>query len=170
MWETDVAKSEFSAKNPAKTMMENRSSSRSGATSTATTSNSISGGWFGTGSASFSIVGMDTTKVSGVVDTFETWITGLESHLEDIKAEADANKAFKGEEVQKAMENYIGKVKLYCITLCSQYRAFQHKLIDAQKAWGRGVASMAETISSRSTDEAFDTGVKFEKPADETIV
>lgn len=107
----------------------------------------------------YSIVGMDVTKVGPARDAIDQYVSRIESHLDGIQARAEADRAFKSEEVQAAVETYINKVKEYCINLCSQLRAFADKLSDAQKSWESTASKMAGTINEGAS--SFDAGSRY---------
>lgn len=153
-WETQSATSDFDAKSYTNNQVAGREGQRSGAAG-----GYNGGGWFGIGRQEYSIVGMDITKVDATRAAIADYVAGIENHVNGIDALADANNAYKSEEVQTAVRSYVEKVKEYCINLCSQLRAFSDKLADAKAAWESGSANIASTVSGSAG--SFDAGTKY---------
>lgn len=153
-WETSSTASAFDAKAFTTAQIDGRSGQRDGATG-----GYNGGGLFGIGGQAYSIVGMDVTQIPQVREAIDTYVQGIESHVNKIDTSVEANAAFRGEEVQSAVKAYIDTVKEYCINLCSQLRAFSDKLADAQKAWETSVENISGTVSESSA--AFSKGAKY---------
>ena len=153
-WETSSTASEFDAKTFTTTQIDGRSGQRGGAAGSYD-----GGGWFGIGAQEYSIVGMDVTQIPTVRESINTYVQGIEDHVNQIDTSVEANAAFRGEEVQTAVKAYVETVKEYCINLCSQLRAFSDKLADAQKAWETGIGSISSTVSE--SNNAFSKGTKY---------
>lgn len=145
-FETEKVKSTMNATSYASTQIAAREGSRSKATN--------SNVW-----STYSIVGMDVTKVNSVRDEIDRYVTEIEDHVNKIDPTANANVGFKSDEVQAAVRQYIDKVKTYCINLCSQLRAFSDKLEDAKNAWEKATSNMSSAINS--TKNSFDAGSKY---------
>ena len=162
-WESETASSSFNAENYTTNQIAGREGLRSGSVVSGVDrfGNNLARGFSNiTGlNLSYSIVGMDMTKVGAAREAISNYVAGIESHLNNIDALADANKAYKSEEVQAAVKSYIEKVKEYCINLCSQLRAFSDKLADASAAWERATSNMASTVQSNTG--SFDAGTRY---------
>lgn len=163
-WETQNVTSDFDARSYTNNQIAGREGARSGAIGSANTGgvgnllNFANGSaWGNTGG--YSIVGMDITKVDATRAAISDYVAAIENHVNGIDALADANNAYKSEEVQSAVRSYVEKVKEYCINLCSQLRAFSDKLADAKAAWESGAANIASTVSSGAG--SFDAGTKY---------
>ena len=153
-WETTASASEFDAKSFTTAQIEGRSGQRSGAAGSYN-----GGGLFGIGAQEYSIVGMDVTQIPQVREAINTYVQGIEDHVNQIDTSVEANAAFRSEEVQKETKAYIDTVKEYCINLCSQLRAFSDKLASAQAAWEAGASGIAATVSAGNS--AFSKGARY---------
>lgn len=153
-WETETATSNFNAGDYTTKQIAAREGLRSGSTG------SYNSGWgLGWGAQEYSIVGMDISGVRSVRTAISNYVAAIENHLNGIDALADANNAYKSDEVQAAVKTYVEKVKEYCINLCSQLRAFSDKLQDASAAWESGTANIASTVQSNTG--SFDAGTRY---------
>lgn len=156
-WESQTTTSQFDAGSYTTNQIAGREGSRSGASGT------TNGGLFGTGlfgnTGGYSIIGMDITKVDATRAAISDYVTAIENHVSGIDALANANSAYKSDDVQAAVKSYVEKVKEYCINLCSQLRAFSDKLADAKEAWESGTANISSTVQSSSG--SFDAGTRY---------
>ena len=150
-WVTETSKSTFDASSFTERQIAGRDGSRSKA------STGSVGGLLGLGA--YSIVGMDITKVGLAIEKIEDYVVAVETHVAGIEATANSDLAFKSEAVKAAVQRYVNKVKDYSINLCSQLRAFEDKLKDAQEKWEQGAGRMADTINT--TEGQYDTGTKY---------
>lgn len=153
-WESQTTTSQFDAKSYATNQIAGREGVRSGAAGSYD-----GGGWFGIGRQEYSIVGMDVTKVDSARAAISDYVAAIENHVSGIDALANANGAYKSDDVQAAVKTYVEKVKEYCVNLCSQMRAFSDKLADAKAIWESGTANIASTVQSSSG--SFDAGTKY---------
>lgn len=153
-WETQSVTSDFDAKS----YTNNQIAGREGVRGQAAGSYN-GGGLFGWGKQEYSIVGMDITKVDATRSAIADYVAAIENHVNGIDALADANGAYKSDEVQSAVKAYVEKVKEYCINLCSQLRAFSDKLADAKAVWESGTANIASTVQGSAG--SFDTGTRY---------
>lgn len=104
---------------------------------------------------SYSIVGMDVTKVEGAINSINDYIKRVESKAREINEKADMNIAFKSDVVQASVKAYIEKVEEYCVNLCSQLTNFRDRLGLARDAWELHMQEFSDNISSSSN--SFDT-------------
>lgn len=153
-WESQTTTSQFDAKSYATNQIAGREGVRSGAAGAYN-----GGGIFGWGKQEYSIVGMDITKVDSTRAAISDYVTAIENHVSGIDALANANSAYRSDDVQAAVKSYVEKVKEYCINLCSQLRAFSDKLADAKSVWESGTANIASTVSSSTG--SFEAGTKY---------
>lgn len=153
-WETTATTSDFNAKEYATNQIDGRSGQRAGSAG-----GYNGGGIFGWGAQSYSIVGMDASKIPTVRQSIENYVQGIEDHVSQIDAKANADGAYKGEEVQAAVSTYVETVKEYCINLCSQLRAFSDKLADAQTAWETATGNIAGTVET--SNSSFEKGTRY---------
>ena len=109
---------------------------------------------------SVTVVGINAQKIPAMIEAINTYVNKVKNHLDGIKPTADANGAYKGEEVQKAVENYVNKVKEYCFNLTSQLRAFNDKLSDIASAYDKNKRKLAENINADTGSYAAGTEYK----------
>lgn len=148
-WDTAATQTQFDAGAAARSQIEQRSAAREAAAGKASKS------------GSYSIVGMNVTKIPGVIDAIEAYIKNINAVIDKINTEADPTKAFRGDEVQSAVKSYIEKVKEECYNLVSDLRAFEDKLVEAQHAWQSSMSSMASNVSSSAGSYA--TGTMYQR-------
>lgn len=100
--------------------------------------------------SNITVVGIDANKVPQMALAIEDYIKRVKQHLDGIQPNANANHAYQGEGVQKAIEDYVNKTKEYCFNLTSQLRAFEDKLYDVKKAYDDNRKQMVENINATS--------------------
>lgn len=92
------------------------------------------------------IVGINANQIPAMKKAIDDYVVAIKTHLNKINPTADANSAFKGEEVQKAVEEYVTNVKTYCFNLTSQLRAFEKKLDDIKATYDANKQTFAKNI------------------------
>ena len=108
-----------------------------------------------------SVVGINVGKVDTMREAIRNYVDAIRQHLDGIEPLADANNAFRSEEVQKSVQNYINTVKTYCMNFTSQLLAFSDKLGDVKKAYQQNMQSLSSSINS--TTSAFDAGTQYKE-------
>ncbi len=151
-WVTETSKSDFDAQGVASTLSANRDATREGAQNGA----GFFHGFFG--ASGYSVVGISADKIPTMRDAIRDYVNSIRNHLDGIEPLADANNAFKGDDIQKAVKSYVEKVKEYCQNLTSDLLAFSDKLQDALDAWESSQRSMAQGVDSAAT---FDAGSEY---------
>ena len=149
-WMNGVSESTFNAKSFSDSQISNREGTRE--------ASNVGGGWFGNGRA-YSVVGIDANRIDGMRSAIRDYVQAIEGHLDGIEPLANANNAYKSEEVQRAVQEYVQKVKDYCKNLTSQLLAFSDKLGDVKSSWERATSEMSSTIGGASC--SFDAGTKY---------
>lgn len=104
----------------------------------------------GTQISNESVVGINVAYVDQMRDAIRNYVEKIKTHLEGIEPLADANNAFKNDEMQRAVQNYIGIVQDYCVNLTSQLLAFSDKLGDVKNAYKSTMESLAEQIDNNT--------------------
>lgn len=134
-WVTDTERSTFEQDNYVTRRAETRNASREG----------FAG--YNTGNY-YNVVGINAQKVGLMRIKIREYVEAIYNHLDKIDAETDANIAYKGEDVQAAVKNYINSLKTYCKKLTSDLLAFSDKLGDVEDAWIKYQKQTAENINS----------------------
>ena len=111
--------------------------------------------------AGVTVVGIDATKVPQMMEAINEYVEKVKKHLDGINPQADANKAFKGEELQRAVESYINRVKAYCFNLTSQLRAFSDKIADIQTAYNLSLQDAADNFNQMASALESGTNVEY---------
>lgn len=157
-WETEKVQSTFNAQDVINNTTSNRDSGRSGANSTTSSSG---GGLFGFGA--YSVVGLNVASVPEMCEAINTWVEGIQTHLDNIDPLADASNAFRSEEnqVENAVQGFAENVKEYCKNLCSDLLAFSDKIRDVRDAWIKTTGNVAGTIQSDTA--ASDAGSRYQE-------
>ncbi|MBE6155824.1 MAG: hypothetical protein E7164_03600 [Firmicutes bacterium] len=161
-WQTDTITSSFDTMGGANKIVSDRGAQRS-ASSVGTHK---TGGFLGIGAKTVSnlpassIVGMNVNEVENMREAIEDYCAAIENYLKGLNPTADATIAFKSEEVNAALRDYMEKVKEYCLNLVSQLRAFSDKLADVRNQWQTASQNIAETIGSTS-GSAFASGTTY---------
>lgn len=106
------------------------------------------------------VVGINASKISTITSAIDSYVKAIDSHLDGIDADAEQSGAFAGEDVQKAVRDYIGQVKTYCKNLTSQLRAFNDKLREINRVWEANRATLAGNIGQSAT---FDAGEQYKE-------
>ena len=124
-WMNGVSESTFNAKSFSDSQISDREGTRE--------ASNVRHGWFGNGRA-YSVVGIDANRIDGMRSAIRDYVQAIEGHLDGIEPLANANNAYKSEEVQRAVQEYVQKVKDYCKNLTSQLLAFSDKLGDVKSS------------------------------------
>ena len=111
----------------------------------------------------YSIVGMNADKIPTVTQAIEGYVERISKKIGEVNALANADNAFKGGEIQKNVQDYVGKVKEYAGNLVSQLKAFEDELDAAYTAWNSKVSSFGNTVQNDT--QTFQTGETYTRPA-----
>ncbi len=158
-WETNATTSDFQTDTAANATMTERQAQRSAASGMMNASGATPG-FFGLGgSTGYSVVGLNVSAVSGMRESIREYTNRLKTRLSNIDALADASNAFRSNDgsVEKAVSEYIDKVKEYCINLTSDLLAFSDKLGDVKNAWQTATETMASTVQTDTSGAATST-------------
>lgn len=115
------------------------------------------GGLFGLGGIDFgsNIVGINATKVPEMQSQIRDSVTALQNRINEIDAAADQDRAFRSEDIQTAVREYIEKVKEYCNALISDLNAFNDKLQVVREAWEKSSQSFASDQITADKNSSF---------------
>lgn len=159
--------STFDAKSYTDTQIGNRDAQRTGAGTVVggAGKGNYSGGFLGTSwgakESTYSVVGINVNEVDNMREAIRVYVQAIKDHLNGIEPLATADNAFKSEEVQKAVQDYITKVKEYCMNLVSQLLAFSDKLADVKNAWQANMDALAGNTSSSAS--SLDQGTAYQE-------
>lgn len=172
-WGIETVSSEFAANAGINTTADTRSAQRTTTDANASTAaafDNVQGAattqsvFFGLGEVTvgsgISIVGMNITQASKMREAIATYCSGITTYINGFDATAEATGAFKSQQVNEALANYMGSVKTYCMNLVSQLLAFSDKLANVANQWQAAAGKMAEQINATSGDN-FATGTAY---------
>ena len=143
-WTTEATASNFNAKEGALNTMSNRASNRT----TSGAANYEKGFFRKSDSREYSVVGINVDGIQSMKNAISEYVKAIEDHLNGIEPLADASNAYRSEEIQKAVQEYIEKEKQYCINLTSQLLGFSDKLSDVKNSWEASTSAMAGNVNS----------------------
>lgn len=101
------------------------------------------------------IVGINATKVPEMQAQIRDSVTALQRRISEIDAAAEQDKAFRSEDIQVAVREYIEKVKEYCNALISDLNAFNDKLQVVKEAWEKSSQSFASDQITADRNSSF---------------
>lgn len=145
-WNTEATTSTFDAGKFTTEALSSRTGRETGASSIS----GRSAGFFGIGASGYDIVGIDANKVDSMRESIRTYVKNIETYLDGVDPLADANGAFRGEEVQTAVRKYIDTCKEYCKNLSSNLLAFSDQIGDVKNQWQAAMGKIAGTIDTGS--------------------
>lgn len=96
------------------------------------------------------VMGLETEKVGGMITAVDTYVTNIKAALDPLNS-ADATKAF-GNQMNKAIEDFVKEVKGACDVLISNMNAFKDDL-KAIKAAMEAKAQNVNTSVKNKTNE-----------------
>lgn len=162
-WDETIKTSDFDEQASAATRTTTRSGGREGAPTGGIFSsgfeNGNNPGWFQStfmGATSYDVVGISADKIPEMRDAIRAEVQGIHTYLDGITVDTDADGAYKSEEVQRAVQAYIAKVKEYSKALTSDLLAFSDKLQDVYDAWKLSTDTFATDSIDPSTSQ-FDS-------------
>lgn len=114
-------------------------------------------------SSEYSIVGINANRVPGVREAIRNYTTSIQQYLDGIDTATQAKTAFRGEQIETAVENYMLKVKEYSKALVSYLNIFSDKLQDVSEKWNEFQANMASNVDSAKASFGSGTGYTEQK-------
>lgn len=107
----------------------------------------------------YNVVGLNVNKIENMRTVITDYVTGIQKYLDDFNPSAISAQAFRGEEVNEAVKNYIDSVKKYCMDSTSYLLAFCDKLTAVREAYQANMAMLGKQIdgskSSLSNSSAY---------------
>lgn len=146
-WENQSTKSTFDAAANINSQISEREASR--------TSSSVKV------KSQYSVVGLNVGEVTNMCNAIDDYVRDLMAHLDGINPSADSSSAFLGPDVQREVQDYVNKVKRYCMNLTSDLKAFSDKLVDVRNAWEAGQRNIASGVNASKA--SFNEGKEYER-------
>lgn len=125
------------------------------------TTSSITGTYSGASGSTTMVndfIGMDYTQVETIRTSIREYVNTIQSALDKLRTETNAEQGFKGE-IKTAIENYVSGVVDCANAYTSQLLEFSDKMQEAYKAFvahesgiSSQVSSQASQVSSSSTN------------------
>lgn len=111
----------------------------------------------------YSVVGINVNQIDNMREAIRQYVSEIKNHLDGIEPLANADNAYKSEEVQRAVRDYISKVKQYCLNLTSQLLAFSDQLVEVKYAYLSKMSNIASDFNQKST--SFSEGTAYTESA-----
>jgi len=111
--------------------------------------------------AGYNLVGIKATEVENMRESIRQYVANVQKVMDQALSTnaEELNKAVRGGEVEKAVNEYVDKVKAYCQNVISGLLVFSDKLADVGNAWVAATQNMAGDV--RSTTGAFAEGSQY---------
>ena len=110
----------------------------------------------------YSVVGIDGSQISTMTGAIESYVSDIQQGLEDaINTTRESIKGgFRGGDVEKAVQDYMDKVKEYIFNLVSSLNLFVDKLNDVGNAWVAAQQSFGSSVNSSAG--SFSAGTAYQ--------
>ena len=149
-WDTKISKSTMDASSSLNNLVSGRSSARSGVSDAAAAGSQLfGGGWFSINN--YSVVGINANGIENIRTQITNYVQRIQKYLSQIGENATTSSAFRGEEAEAAVKQYIETVKTYCSNLTSQLYAFDDKLVEVKQKWDEAQKNMGSNIDTSRT-------------------
>ena len=109
---------------------------------------------FTTSHKKYNVVGLNATKIPDMTAAIDNWVKKMEDHINTIDSNTEQSAAFRDENVQASVREYIENVKRYCTNLISDLMAFSDKLVSVKNAYEENMAKLSGGIKSTGTGNA----------------
>lgn len=121
----------------------------------------------------YSVVGIDGNQISNMTSAIETYVAKVQSHLENalVATEEQISGAFRGGDAEKAVRDYLEKIKTYVYNLVSTLNAFADKLNDVGNAWVQAQSNIGSNVNvstgnvSEGTAYQAGSNVQYQGPS-----
>ena len=107
------------------------------------------------------VIGLNASKIPEMKSAIMDMCNAIDAKLNELETDIDSNSAYRGEGIDAAIKNYLGRVAEYCSNLTSTLRAFNDKLTDVKNQWDAATGSMESQIGS--TSGSFATGTQYQE-------
>ncbi len=107
------------------------------------------------------VIGLNASKIPEMKSAIMDMCNAIDAKLNELETDIDSNSAYRGEGIDAALKNYLGRVAEYCSNLTSTLRAFNDKLTDVKNQWDAATGSMESQIGS--TSGSFATGTQYQE-------
>ena len=107
------------------------------------------------------VIGLNASKIPEMKSAIMDMCNAIDAKLNELETDIDSNSAYRGEGIDAALKNYLGRVAEYCSNLTSTLRAFNGKLTDVKNQWDAATGSMESQIGS--TSGSFATGTQYQE-------
>ena len=107
------------------------------------------------------VIGLNVSKIPEMKSAIMDMCNAIDAKLNELETDIDSNSAYRGEGIDAALKNYLGRVAEYCSNLTSTLRAFNDKLTDVKNQWDAATGSMESQIGS--TSGSFATGTQYQE-------
>ena len=107
------------------------------------------------------VIGLNASKIPEMKSAIMDMCNAIDAKLNELETDIDSNSAYRGEGIDEALKNYLGRVAEYCSNLTSTLRAFNDKLTDVKNQWDAATGSMESQIGS--TSGSFATGTQYQE-------
>ena len=107
------------------------------------------------------VIGLNASKIPEMKSAIMDMCNAIDAKLNELETDIDSNPAYRGEGIDAALKNYLGRVAEYCSNLTSTLRAFNDKLTDVKNQWDAATGSMESQIGS--TSGSFATGTQYQE-------
>lgn len=98
-----------------------------------------------------SVVGINVNEIENMKASISSYINDLETHLNEVKTQADTTGAFKGE-YAVAIRQYVEAVAEACKCITSNLLIFRDKLTDVKAAYEASDANLKSAIGGASSE------------------
>lgn len=95
------------------------------------------------------VVGINEAEIPNMQNAIREYVTGLETHLAGVKADADTSNAFKGD-YAAAVTTFVNSVCDACAAITSNLLEFNAKLDEVMAKYKEKDADVASTLTTQA--------------------
>lgn len=96
-------------------------------------------------------IGLNVDQIPAMRESIRNYVTNLNSHLDQVKADADTSQAFKGDYAQ-AVTSFVEAIVAACKAYISQLLEFSDKLEIVRQKYVEQDTELASSIGSQATE------------------
>lgn len=110
----------------------------------------------------YNVVGINGNEVGNMRNAIETYVMNIRTYVDtQIEAvQSELPDGFRGGDAEKAVSDYLEKVRSYVNNLVSGLNGFSDKLADVANAWVRAQSNFSTTVNTSSG--SFSAGTVYE--------